>query len=98
MATCGRARSDRSTPAWLAMILDWFPPCSFVMHDPPTGGVSVDYTVHLHRTLDRLASDEWLAARFEAPISQGGLALEHGIVVGPAGEALAESFHSRWTA
>ena len=39
--------------AWLAMIPDWFPPCSFVVHDPPTGGVSIDYTVHIHRTLER---------------------------------------------
>ncbi len=39
-----------------------------------------------------------LTARFEAPISRGGLALEHGIVLGPAGETLAESFHTRWTA
>jgi len=84
--------------AWLAMIADWFPPCSFVVHDPPTGGVSVDYTVHIHRTLDGLAPDEWLAARFEAPVSSAGLALEHGVVVGPRGEALVESFHTRWTA
>ena len=54
------------------------------MHEPPTGGVSVDYTVHIHRTLSGLAPDEWLAARFEAPVSNGGLALEHGVVVGPA--------------
>ncbi len=94
-----RPREERPIDAaWLAMILDWFPPCSFVMHDPPTGGVSVDFTVHLHRTLDRLAPEEWLTARFEAPVSHGGLALEHGIVLGPEGETLAESFHSRWTA
>jgi acyl-CoA thioesterase len=84
--------------AWLAMVADWFPPSSFVVHEPPTGGVSVDYTVHIHRTLSGLAPDEWLAARFEAPVSNAGLALEHGVVVGPRGEALVESFHTRWTA
>ena len=84
--------------AWLAMIPDWFPPCSFVVHDPPTGGVSIDYTVHIHRTLDGLGPEDWLAAEFEASVSEGGLALEHGIVVGPAGETLVESFHTRWTA
>ncbi len=84
--------------AWLAMLPDWFPPCSFVVHDPPTGGVSIDYTVHIHRTLATLDQDAWLAARFEAPVSRGGLALEHGIVLGPDGGAVAESFHTRWTA
>ncbi|HMK12206.1 MAG TPA: thioesterase family protein [Acidimicrobiales bacterium] len=84
--------------AWLAMIADWFPPCSFVVHDPPTGGVSVDYSVHIHATRGALGPDEWLAAKFEAPVSRSGLALEHGIVVGPDGSALVESFHTRWTA
>ena len=84
--------------AWLAMIADWFPPSAFVVHEPPTGGVSVDYTVHVHRTLSGLAPDEWIAARFEAPVSNRGLALEHGIVVSPGGETVAESFHTRWTA
>ena len=84
--------------AWLSMLPDWFPPCSFVVHDPPTGGVSIDYTIHIHRTLASLGPDEWLAATFEASASQGGLALEHGIVVGPSGELLVESFHTRWTA
>ena len=84
--------------AWLAMVADWFPPSAFVVHEPPTGGVSVDYTVHIHRTLRALAPDEWIAARFEAPVSSGGLALEHGVVVGPLGETLVESFHTRWTA
>jgi acyl-CoA thioesterase len=84
--------------AWLAMIADWFPPCSFVVHDPPTGGVSIDYTVHIHRTLDPLGPEDWLAASFEATVSDGGLALERGIVVGPSGQALVESFHTRWTA
>ncbi len=40
--------------AWLVMILDWFPPSPFTRNDPPTGGVSIDYTVHVHRTLDLL--------------------------------------------
>ena len=94
-----RPRERRPIDApWLAMIADWFPPCSFVVHDPPTGGVSIDYTVHIHRTLDALGPEDWVAARFEAPVSEGGLALEHGRVVGPRGEALAESFHTRWTA
>ncbi len=98
MATCARVEARPIDAAWLAMVADWFPPCSFVVHEPPTGGVSVDYTVHIHRTLSGLAPDEWLAARFDAPVSNGGLALEHGVVVGPRGEALVESFHTRWTA
>ena len=84
--------------AWLAMIADWFPPCSFVVHDPPTGGVSIDYAVHIHRTLDPLGPEDWLAASFEAGVSEGGLALERGTLFGPSGQALAESFHTRWTA
>ena len=41
--------------AWLAMALDWFPPASFSRIDPPAGGISVSYTVHVHRTMDELA-------------------------------------------
>ncbi len=83
--------------AWLTMLLDWFPPSPFTRVDPPTGGVSVDFTVHLHRTFRTLADDEWLAGRFEVEHSIGGLALEHGRIVAPDGCALGESFHTRYT-
>ena len=82
---------------WLAMILDWFPPSPFTSQDPPTGGTSIDFTVHVHRTLPALGDHEWLSGEFETDVSTDGLALEHGMVRGPAGEVLAESFHSRWT-
>jgi acyl-CoA thioesterase len=83
--------------AWLVMILDWFPPSPFTRNDPPTGGVSIDYTVHLHRTMDTLAEDEWLTGFFRADLSSDGLALEHGAIRDPDGRVLAESFHTRWT-
>jgi acyl-CoA thioesterase len=83
---------------WLTMILDWFPPSPFTRNDPPTGGVSVDYTVHLHRTLATLAPDAWLSGRFRADISADAMALEQGTIRGPGGQVLAESFHTRWTA
>ncbi len=84
--------------AWLTMILDWFPPTAFSRNDPPTGGVSVDYTVHLHRTLDRLDPELWLAGEFHADVSSGAMALEKGTLRAPDGRLLAESFHTRWTA
>jgi acyl-CoA thioesterase len=83
--------------AWLAMLLDWFPPAAFTRVDPPTGGVSVDLTVHLHRPLRGLAADEWLGAEFETKVSAGGLALEQGRVFDASGVLLAESFHTRYT-
>ncbi len=79
------------------MILDWFPPSPFTRVDPPTGGVSIDYTVHLHRTLPPLRAGEWLGGRFRADVSEGGIALEHGTILDPDGRILAESFHTRWT-
>ncbi len=82
---------------WLAMLLDWFPPSPFTRVDPPTGGVSVDFTVHLHRTFRELADGEWLTGEFEVRDSAGGLALEHGTVVAPGGVVLGESFHTRLT-
>jgi acyl-CoA thioesterase len=82
---------------WLAMILDWLPPATFAREDPPNGGVSIDYTVHLHRTSYDLPGDDWLAAELRADISHDGLALEQGMVVDPAGHVLAQSFHTRWT-
>ncbi|CAN5694488.1 thioesterase family protein [soil metagenome] len=84
--------------AWLTMILDWFPPSPFSQIDPPTGGVSVDYTVHLHRTRPTPGPDEWLTGLFRADISAEAMALEKGTIRDPAGHVLAESFHTRWTA
>jgi Thioesterase-like superfamily len=83
---------------WLGMALDWFPPASFSRIDPPAGGISISYTVHIHRTLARLGEDEWLGGVFRADISEGAIALEKGMIVDPAGRILAESFHTRWTA
>ena len=83
--------------AWLVMILDWFPPSPFTRNDPPTGGVSIDFTVHVHRTMDVLPTDDWLTGSFHADQSTDGLALEHGTIRDPQGRVLAESFHTRWT-
>jgi acyl-CoA thioesterase len=60
--------------------------------------VSVDYTVHIHRTpVDVVSDDDWLAVSLRSDISAGGLALEHGAIAAPDGTLLAESFHTRWT-
>lgn len=97
----GHIRPAEARPideAWLVMVLDYFPPAAWTKVDPPAGGVSVDYTVHIHRTHDRaLADDEWLAVQFRSDVSTGGLTLEHGSIAGPDGQLLAESFHTRWT-
>ena len=82
---------------WLTMAADWFPPPAFVRIDPPQGGVSVDLTTHVHRTIDRY-SGEWLTGRFEIDTSSEGLAVEHGRICTLDGHVLAESFHTRWTA
>ncbi len=84
--------------AWLAMALDWFPPASFSRIDPPAGGISVSYTVHIHHTLAGLGDDEWLGGVFRADVSAGAIALEKGLITDPSGRILAESFHTRWTA
>jgi acyl-CoA thioesterase len=97
----GYMRPRESRPidaAWLAMALDWFPPASFTRIDPPTGGVSITYSIHVHRTLERLADDEWLGGEFNVDISADGIALEKGRITDPSGRVLAESFHTRWTA
>jgi Thioesterase-like superfamily len=83
---------------WIGMALDWFPPASFTRIDPPAGGISLSYTVHIHRTLDGLGDDQWLGGVFHADISVGGIALEKGLLADPAGRVIAESFHTRWTA
>ncbi len=82
--------------AWLAAAGDWFPPSAFRRVAPPIGGISVDYTVHLHRTTT-LADDEWVAAVFTTANSIGGLALEHGVLSTADGLVVAETFHTRWT-
>jgi acyl-CoA thioesterase len=82
--------------AWLAMIGDWFPPSPFRRFEPPTGGVSIDYTVHIHRTLPE-DPDRWLEGVFVAETSVAGIALERGRLGLPDGTAVAETFHTRWT-
>lgn len=83
--------------AWLAMASDWFPPPAFVRIDPPTGGISVDLTTHIHRPIADLG-DRWLAGTFEIAESAGGLAVEHGRITTDDGLVVAESFHTRLTA
>jgi acyl-CoA thioesterase len=87
---------DRLDAAWLAAAGDWFPPSAFRRVAPPVGGISVDYTVHLHRTVE-LADDEWLTAVFTTANSLGALALEHGTLATMDGVVVAETFHTRWT-
>jgi acyl-CoA thioesterase len=82
--------------AWLAMTGDWFPPSPFRRVAIPVGGISVDYTVHVHRTVV-LGPDEWLEAVFHTPTSSSGLALEHGTLATMDGTPVAETFHTRWT-
>ena len=89
-------QGDRLDAAWLAAAGDWFPPSAFRRVAPPIGGISVDYTVHAHRTVT-LPHDEWLAAVFTSANSVGGLALEHGALSTVDGDIVAETFHTRWT-
>lgn len=92
-----RQREPRAVDAaWLAMLLDWFPPAAFARALPPTGAVSVDYTVHVHQTLDAPSTD-WIAGVFRTDRAAGGLALEHGAIATSDGTVLAESFHTRVT-
>ena len=83
--------------AWLAMATDWFPPPAFVRLEPPTGGVSIDLTTHVHVPHVELGEDEWLVARFEVGNSTRGLAVEHGVIARHDGTLVAESFQTRLT-
>jgi acyl-CoA thioesterase len=85
-------------PAWLAMATDWFPPPAFVRLEPPTGGVSIDLTTHVHQPHVALGQDEWLIGTFEIQTSAGGLAVEHGLIARRDGTPVAESFQTRFTA
>lgn len=84
--------------AWLAMATDWFPPPAFVRVQPPTGGVSIDLTTHIHRPGLVLASHDWLTGVFEIKTSTAGLATEHGRIATRDGLVVAESFQTRLTA
>lgn len=83
--------------AWLAMATDWFPPPAFALVEPPTGGVSVDLTTHIHRSGISLGVDDWLVGSFEIGDSTGGLAVEHGRLTHMDGTVVAESFQTRLT-
>jgi acyl-CoA thioesterase len=84
--------------AWLVMAADCFPPPAFARVEPPTGGMSIDFTVHVHRSRFSLGDDEWLAGSFKIHDSTGGLAVEHGQLTQMDGTVVAESFQTRLTA
>ena len=84
--------------AWLVMAADCFPPPAFARVEPPTGGMSIDFTVHVHRSDLDLGDDGWLAGSFEIHDSAGGLAVERGRLTQLDGTVVAESFQTRLTA
>jgi acyl-CoA thioesterase len=86
---------DHVDAAWLAMASDWFPPPAFVRLEPPTGGVSIDLTTHIHRPEVALADDEWLVGSFEVETATAGLAVERGVIATTDGTLVAESFQTR---
>lgn len=81
--------------AWLTVVGDWFPPAPFRRCEPPVGGVSIDYTIHIHRVLP-VDPDRWLEGVFDARELRDGVALEHGWLATPDGVPVAETFHTRW--
>jgi len=89
------AEPRRIDAAWLTMLLDWFPPSPFARATAPIGGVSIDFTAHIHRVPTDVPADGWLTAVFETTNGVDGLALEHGRLADPAGRLVAESFHTR---
>lgn len=84
--------------AWLVMAVDGFPPPAFARTEPPNGGMSIDLTVHVHRSGFALRPGEWLAGAFEIHDSTAGLAVEHGRLTQMDGTVVAESFQTRLTA
>jgi acyl-CoA thioesterase len=83
--------------AWLVMAADCFPPPAFARTEAPIGGMSIDMTVHIHRSGFNLPHDGWLAGSFEIADSAGGLAVEHGRIAHMDGTVVAESFQTRLT-
>jgi len=97
----GYARPLEARPidaAWLVMATDCFPPPAFARAEPPTGGVSIDLTIHIHRSGFGLGDDAWLAGSFEIDDSTGGIAVERGRITKMDGTVVAESFQTRLTA
>jgi acyl-CoA thioesterase len=84
--------------AWLVMATDCFPPPASARAEPPTGGVSIDLTIHIHRSGFALGDDAWLAGSFEIDDSTGGIAVERGRITKMDGTVVAESFQTRLTA
>jgi acyl-CoA thioesterase len=84
--------------AWLAMAVDCFPPPAFARTEPPTGAMSIDRTVDIHRSGLCLGEGAWLAGSFEIDDSTRGVAVEHACITRLDGTVLAESFQTRQTA
>ena len=84
--------------AWLVMAVDCFPPPAFALVEAPTGGMSVDLTVHIHRSGFVAGDEGWLVGSFEVCDSAGGLAVERGRITTLDGTIVADSFQTRFTA
>jgi hypothetical protein len=84
--------------AWLVMAVDCFPPPAFARTEPPTGAMSIDLTVDIHRSGLCLGEGAWLAGSYEIDDSTGGVAVEHACITRLDGTVLVESFQTRSTA
>ncbi len=85
--------------AWLVMMaVDCFPLAVFARTEPPTGGMSIDLTVDIHRSGLCLGEGAWLAGSVEIDDGTGGVAVEHACITRLDGSVVAESFRTRLTA
>jgi hypothetical protein len=84
---------DRTTA-----VADCFPPPAVARTEAPIGGMTIDMTVHIHRSGFTLPDDGWLVDIDDIDDSAGGPAVEHGRITLRDGTAVAESLLTRLTA
>ncbi len=83
--------------AWLVMAVDCLPPAALARTEPPTGGMSIDFTVDIHRSGLRLGEGAWLDGSVEIDDGTSGLAVEHACITRLDGSVVAETFRTRST-
>ena len=83
--------------AWLTLLGDYFPPAVTVRNTGPTRAVSIEYSIQIHTSADRieLGADEYLACEMHATHAAEGFAVEDGSIWAPDGTLLATTRQTR---
>ena len=92
-----RTATTSSTPRGSTLLGDYFPPAVTVRNTGPTRAVSIEYSIQIHTSAERieLGADEYLACEMHTTHAAEGFAVEDGSIWAPDGTLLATTRQTR---